>query len=74
MATTIQISEQLKQDLLKRRVFERETYEDIIKSIMEDNDDISEDLIKRLERSRKQIDEGKTHSFDEIKKKHNLNR
>ncbi len=69
MATTIQISNQVKQTLDKMKIFERETYNEIIESMIEDKMEFSEQTKKDIEEARKQIKEGKTISHKEVKKK-----
>ena len=69
MATTIQISNQVKQTLDKMKIFERETYNEIIESMIEDKMEFSEQTKKDIEEARKQIKEGKTISHEEVKKK-----
>ena len=49
MATTIQISEELKKVLSKKKLSERETYENIIWSLLEDNMELNEQTKKELE-------------------------
>lgn len=49
MATTIQISDSVKQTLEKMRVYERETYNEIIANMIEDQMEINEKTKKELE-------------------------
>jgi hypothetical protein len=56
MATTIQISEQVKEALEKMRLFERETYNEIIENMIEDNIEINEQTKKELEERKKSTD------------------
>ncbi|MBI4895634.1 MAG: hypothetical protein HY831_04030 [Candidatus Aenigmarchaeota archaeon] len=72
MVTTIQISEELKEELAKRRLFERETYEDVIWDMIEDTEEISEETKRNIERSKKDIEEGRTYSLEEVRKRFNL--
>ncbi len=69
MATTIQISEGLKKELTKRKLFDRETYEEVIWDIIEDTLELSEETKRHIEISRKQIESGETVSHEEVKKK-----
>jgi predicted transcriptional regulator len=48
MATTIQISNEVKDSLDKMRLFDRETYNEIIESMIEDNLEINEKTKKEL--------------------------
>ena len=68
MDTTIQISNSLKKELLKRKFFNKETYEEVIWDLIEDNQELSEQTKKEIAQSRAEYKAGKTHSLDKIKK------
>jgi len=68
MDTTIQISNSLKKELLKRKLFNKETYEEVIWDLIEDNQELSEQTKKEIAQSRAEYKAGKTHSLDNIKK------
>ena len=68
MATTIQISENLLQTLKKRKMSEKESYEEVIWDLLEDTMELSEQTTKDIGESRKQIKEGKFKSLSQIKK------
>ena len=68
MATSIQISEELKKVLSKKKLSERETYENIIWNLLEDNLELNEQTKKELGESRKEIKEGKTTTLEQLKK------
>jgi len=68
MDTTIQISSTLKKELLKRKLFVKETYEEIIWDLIEDSMELSEETKKTIEQSRKDIKEGKVYSHKQVKK------
>ncbi|MHB1346666.1 MAG: hypothetical protein ACYCXK_04150 [Candidatus Humimicrobiaceae bacterium] len=72
MATSIQISEELKKVLSKKKLSERETYENIIWNLLEDNMELNEQTKKELELSRKEIKEGKTLTLSQLKKELNI--
>ena len=69
MATTIQISEELLEVLKNRKMYSKESYEDLIWDLIEDTMELSEQTIKHIEQSRKEIERGDTISLAEIKKK-----
>jgi len=69
MATTIQISDDVKKVLDKMRIFQRETYNELIMNLLEDNMRINEKTKRELEEARKEIKLGKTISHEEIKKR-----
>ena len=68
MDTTIQISNSLKKELLKRKIFNKETYEEVIWDLIEDNQELSEQTKKEIAQSRAEYKAGKTHSLEKIKK------
>jgi len=72
MATTIQISNEVKTSLDKMKIFERETYNEIIMNMLEDNMRINEKTRKELDEAIKEIKLGKTISHEEVKKRFGL--
>lgn len=68
MVTTIQISEKLQKELGKRKLYDRESYEEVIWDMIEDTMELSEETKKHIEQSRKEIKEGKTVSLEQVKK------
>jgi hypothetical protein len=68
MATTIQISNELQDSLLKRKLYDKETYEEIIWDLLEDTMELSEETKRNIEQSRKEIAAGKTISLEKLKK------
>lgn len=68
MATTIQISEDLQKELTKRKIFPRDTYEDIIWDVLEDTKELSEQTKRDIEAARKEITEGKYVTLEQVKK------
>ena len=68
MATTIQVSDNVKQKLEKMKFFSRETYNEIIERMLEDEMELSEQTKKELEERRK----GKSISHEDIMKLYDL--
>ena len=68
MTTTIQISDQVKSTLDKMKLIDRETYNEIIERILEDDLDLNEKTKKEIEVARK----GKNISHQEVKKRYGL--
>lgn len=68
MASTIQVSNELITALKNRKMYENETYEDVIWDSLEDSMELSEETKKNIEISRKEIKEGKTISLEKLKK------
>jgi len=67
MVKRIQLSEELKKVLSKKKLSERETYENIIWNLLEDNMELNEQTKKELEVSRKEIKEGKIITLNKLK-------
>jgi len=68
MATTIQISDSVKKSLDKMKIMARESYNDVIEVLIEDNLELSEETKKGLEVARKEIKQGKFFSQEEIER------
>ncbi len=69
MATSIQVSEELLERLKSIKLFDKETYEDIIWDLLEDSMELSAETKKRIVQSEKEIQQGKTISLEKLKKK-----
>ena len=65
MPTTIQISDSVKAVLDRMKMIERETYNDIIERMIEDDLELNEKTKKEIEEARK----GKSISHSEVKKR-----
>lgn len=68
MATTIQISEKLQKELAKKKLYDKETYEEVIWDLIEDTMKLSEETKKDILKAEKEIKEGKTYTLEEVKK------
>lgn len=68
MDTTIQISKRLQKELLKRKFFDKETYEEVIWDMIEDNEELNAQTKKELAESRAEIKAGKIHTIGKVKK------
>lgn len=72
MATTIQVSKELQSELAKRRLFDRETYEEVIWDVLEDSMELNEQTKKEIEEARKEIRQGKFKTLEQVKKEMGL--
>ncbi len=72
MATTIQVSEHLLQELKEKKIYEKESYEEVIWDLMEDSLEISEQTKQELAQARADIKAGRVHTFDRVKKELDL--
>lgn len=66
--TTIQVSTELVNVLKERKMYSKESYEDIIWDFIEDTQELSEETKKNIEESRKEFVEGNVKTLEEIKK------
>ena len=67
MATTIQVSDKLIKEIKNRKMYEKESYEDVIWDLLEDSMELSEETKRNIKKSEKDIREGKTVPLAEIK-------
>jgi len=68
MSTTIQISDSVRNTLEKMKLIERETYNDIIERMLEDDLELNEKTKKEIEAARK----GKSIPHAEVKRRFGL--
>jgi len=68
MATTIQVSEKLAKELKNRKMFDNESYEEIIWDLLEDEMELSAETKRDIEIARAEIKAGKTHTLSEVEK------
>ncbi len=66
MATTIQISSLLQQELTKRKLHDRETYESIVWDLLEDVSEVNQETKDEIARSREQARQGKLISLHQL--------
>ena len=69
MATSIQISEELQREIMNRKIYDKETYEEVIWDLIEDTQELSEQTKKEIAQARAEIKAGKSHTLAEVKKK-----
>ena len=69
MATTIQVSKKLIDVLKSKKMHAKESYEEIIWDLLEDNMELSEETKRNIRQSEKEIREGKTVPLAEVKRK-----
>lgn len=68
MPTTIQVSEKLQKELAKRKMYDKETYEEVIWDLIEDALELDEETKMEIDQARQEIKEGKYHTMEEVKK------
>lgn len=68
MATSIQVSKELLQALKKRKMYDKESYEDIIWDLMEDTMELSEETKRDIKRAEEDIKAGRVKTLEQVKK------
>ena len=68
MVTTIQIKEETKSTLNQMKLFERETYNDVLERLIEDVQELNEETKREIESARKEIQNGKYVTLEKLAK------
>jgi len=71
-STTIQISSELREELQRLKVHEKESYEDIIWDLIEDRMELSEEILQELEEASEDIRTGRVIPFALVKEELDL--
>lgn len=66
--TTIQIDVELLEKLKNRKMYESETYNELIEDLLEDSLELSKQTKKDIAESIKQIKQGKTKTLEDVEK------
>lgn len=66
MVTTIQIKEDIKSTLTQMKLFERETYSDVLERLIEDVRELNEETKKEIEAAIKEIESGKYVTHEKL--------
>jgi predicted transcriptional regulator len=69
MATTIQISEEVKDNLDKMKIYERESYNEILEWMLEDDLELNKKTKREIEEAQKRISSGKFLTQEQVEKK-----
>lgn len=72
METTIQVKKDLKEKLNALKLHPNESYDSVIRrlsELAEDEEPLSKETIQRIEKSLRDIREGKVYTTDEVKKR-----
>ena len=67
MVTTIQIKEDIKAALDRMKMFERETYNDVLERLLEDTRELDEETKKDVQKAIKEIESGKFKTHEQLK-------
>ncbi len=68
MSTTIQISNEMQEQLNDLKLFSRETYNDVLERIFEDMQELNENTKKEIEQAIKEIESGHYKTHEEVRK------
>jgi predicted transcriptional regulator len=68
MVTTIQVSDRLVEVLRSRKMYDKESYEEVIWDLLEDTMELSEETKKHIKSAEKDIKAGKVYTHEQIKK------
>ena len=68
MATTIQVSEALAQTLRQKKLFTKESYEEVIWDLIEDAQELSKETKQHLQEAQEDIKKGRTRTHTQVKK------
>ncbi len=69
MTTTIQVSDAIRKHLEKMKLYERESLNEVISRMIEDNTELSKKTLAELEEAKKRVSSGKSISHVEVKKR-----
>jgi hypothetical protein len=72
MVSSIQVSEQLLSELKKRKLHDRESYEEVINDLLEDCKELSAETKKELEKARSEYKAGKVYPISQVRKEMGL--
>ncbi len=64
--TTIQVSKELLEDLKSRKMYDKESYEDIIRDLLEDTMELSQQTLDNIRQSEKDIKAGRIKTLAEV--------
>jgi len=66
MVTTIQIKEDIKSTLTQMKLFERETYNDVLERLIEDVQELNDETKKEIESAINEINSGKYITHEKL--------
>jgi predicted CopG family antitoxin len=71
--TTIQISKELLEKLKERKMFDKESYEEVIWDLLEDSLELSKETKREIALAEEEIKKGRVHKWEDVKKELKLN-
>jgi predicted transcriptional regulator len=73
METSIQISKSLLHKLKQMKMYEKESYENLIWDLIEDRMELSEETKKKIAKAEEDIKLGRVHKWEDVKKELKIN-
>lgn len=64
--TTIQVSKDLLEDLKSRKMYDKESYEDIIRDLLEDSMELSKQTLANIRQSEADVKAGRVKTLAEV--------
>lgn len=68
MSTTIQISDEIHEQLKGLKFYSRETYNDVLERIMEDMRELNEETKREIEQAISEIESGRYKTHEDVRK------
>lgn len=72
MATTIQVSEKLLGTLKQRKLYDKESYEEVIWDLIEDSSELSEGAKKDLREAEEDVKANRIYTHEQVKNRFGL--
>jgi predicted transcriptional regulator len=69
MTTTIQVSDDIRKQLEKMKLYERESLNEVIERMIEDNMELSDKTKQEVEEARKRVKSGRFITHEEVKRR-----
>lgn len=67
MATTIQVSQDLLKELKSRKMYDKESYEEIIWDLLEDSKELSKETLQNIKEAEEDVKARRTSTLEEVK-------
>ena len=68
MATTIQVSQDLLKELKSRKIYDKESYEEVIWDLLEDSKELSKETLQNLKEAEEDVKAGRVISHEQLKR------
>jgi predicted CopG family antitoxin len=72
MPTTIQVSDDIRATLERMKMYEKESYNDILERMLEDQKELNQKTKQEIEEARKRVKSGKFVTMDAVAKKYGV--